>query len=265
MTAPDAGPQRPAEDPAHSPTGEPAGGPGHNVHALLLALKGQWAEASSRLQKLEDKADALEHLLDRVADLESTATTAAGPALRTPEPPHPGDEVPENGAEPEPFDPRRLVGWVRENVVQVMERGISTQATSAPYWCRRWWEHPEAIVRFEAAHRSWSAAVTQADGDAMSTYLQHLDHHLAVLMGPSGPFSRCKPGKHYEQASCLGQDEPDETFYAADHDSLTSAPDAAGLGGPVHPTPYPRGNPASNGAGPSRGVDQHRVPRGKGW
>ena len=248
-------------DPALSASKDITSGPGHDLMVLLLELQGQWGEASVRLQKLERHVATTTTLMDALADVEA-----------------PVPEAGESEADtvPEPFDMRRLVEWVRENVAAVVERNLPTQSTSAPYWCRRWWEHPEAIVRFEASRRSWLAACPQADSDAMSIYLQHLDHHLSVLMGSGGPFSRCKPTKHHQlalSARCLGQDDPDEAFYTGEapaRAATTSLAATAELGGPdpggaTRPTPYPRGDTGSNGSGTVRGVDQHRVARGRGW
>lgn len=273
MNAPDdleVGSEQRGAAPALSAAEDITGAPGHDLMALLLGLQGQWDEAAARLQKLERHAATTTTLMDALADVEAPAPEVAV------------DESGASAAEHEPFDMRTLVEWVRENVVQVVERAINTQATKAPYWCRRWWEHPEAIVRFEASRLSWAAAVTQPDCDAMSTYLQHLDHHLSVLMGSDGPFSRCKPTKHHQaalSARYLGQDEPDEAFYTREdtaHTASASLGATAELGGPdrdgaTRPTPYPRGDTGSNGSngsngsGTVRGVDQHRVARGRGW
>jgi hypothetical protein len=233
------------------------------MQTQLVALDGRLSELSARLQKLEEPSEIQKVLMDQVADL-----TVAEPAGQDPTRPDPdGSDSPE----PEPFDMRRLVGWVGVNIASVVERGIATQSTKAPYWCRRWWDHPEAIVRFEAARRAWLGAVTQADTDAMSAYLNHLDHHLAVMQGPDGTFSLCKPDRHNAQdlsTRCLGQDEPDESFYTSDPGLPTrpDTPDLAGTaqGDPRRPTPYPRANPATGGD-PTRGVDRHRVARGRGW
>lgn len=265
---PEAGPAQPADTGAGSPESSPD--PGHDLRALVLGVRGQWLEAEVRLQKLEETAATVDVLLDRFADMPDLDTTPDTPDS----PPDTDDENTAAPPEPEPFDMRRLVGWVRENVTSVVERAVATQATTAPYWCRQWWQHPEAIVRFEATRRSWTVACEQADGDAMSTYLQHLDHHLAVLMGPAGTFCRCKPDRHHPgplSARCLGHDEPDEAFYARDdhdrHHPAASAPGpgATDGGAAAHPTPYPRHGSGTNGAKRVPAVDQHRLTRGRGW
>ena len=116
-------------------------------------------------------------------------------------------------AEPAGLDMRELVAWVGDNVAALLERKIP-QTGGAPYWCRRWWLHPEAIARFEAARRCWVEAVA-GEGAAMVVYFEHLDAMLAALCGENGPFCGCVGGQHNDTgiSTPLGQDEPDEDYY----------------------------------------------------
>ena len=55
-------------------------------------------------------------------------------------------------------------------------------------WGARWWTVPEAIIRLEALWRSWES-LRQDPATGMSVWWRdHADHHMAVLMSPSGPF-----------------------------------------------------------------------------
>jgi hypothetical protein len=101
-------------------------------------------------------------------------------------------------------------------VAALLERKLP-QSGGWRYWCRRWWMHPEAIARFEAARRCWAEAVT-ADGAAMVVYFEHLDAMLAVLCAENGPFCGCTNGQHRADQSetgarILGQDWPPEEYY----------------------------------------------------
>jgi hypothetical protein len=109
---------------------------------------------------------------------------------------------------------RRLVAWVRDNIALLLERKIP-QTSGWPYWCRKWWLHPEAIARFEALRRSWAEAII-GDGNAMVVYFEHLDAMLTPLCGENGPFCGCTKGQHRDDTSArpLGQDDPDENYFA---------------------------------------------------
>ena len=139
---------------------------------------------------------------------------------------------------------RELVAWVDDNVAALLERKIP-QTGGAPYWCRRWWLHPEAIARFEAARRCWVEAVA-GEGAAMVVYFEHLDAMLAALCGENGPFCGCVGGQHNDTAisTPLGQDEPDEDYYAQlrEPERHTMTTEAARPGGEHVSTGHPRTN-----------------------
>ena len=58
------------------------------------------------------------------------------------------------------------------------------------FWCPLWWQHAEAVWRFELLWRSWEAARWQPTG--MSAWSMELDHHLRELLGDEGPFRQCR-------------------------------------------------------------------------
>ena len=78
--------------------------------------------------------------------------------------------------------------FVREFVCPVFSRTVGER--SEYRWSARWWESAEAITRLEAMWRAWEhLRLDPATGT--SVWLRdHADHHLGVLMSPSGPFSK---------------------------------------------------------------------------
>lgn len=89
--------------------------------------------------------------------------------------------------------------WVDGHFAQVYVRPLGGQFR----WCARWWEHAEAIIRLEALWRTWEQL--RLDPVAgMATWLRdHLDHHLPILMGASGPFAMCSEDRHEGPAGPL--------------------------------------------------------------
>jgi len=87
--------------------------------------------------------------------------------------------------------------FVREFLSPIFSRNIGERAEAR--WSARWWESAEAVVRLEAVWRAWEhLRLDPATGT--SVWLRdHLDHHLGVLMSPTGPFARsqdsAKPGE----------------------------------------------------------------------
>ncbi len=176
--------------------------------AVVFRLAGDQAALAVRVTEVEDRVDEYGSVLD---DLEAAAASPALFDVGSPEQPvaEPAGEAPpvETG-----LDLRRLVDWVRENVALLIERKIP-QTGAAPYWCRKWWMHPEAIARFEALRRSWAEAVTAGEGNAMVVYFEHLDLQLGVLCADQGPFSGCKGGHASAAVSALGHDDPGESYF----------------------------------------------------
>lgn len=188
---------------------------------MVFRLAGDHAGAAHRLTVVEDRVEDLSAAFD---DLEG-ALTAAATSAQAHDDVRDGADVDETGpgggggggrasAEDGGLDMRQLVAWVRDNVALLLERKVP-QTGGAPFWCRRWWLHPEAIARFEAARRCWAEAVSSDSGSAMVIYFEHLDHQLGVLLGESGPFCGCVAGIHKSASSArvLGQDVPDESYF----------------------------------------------------
>ena len=202
-------------------------------HGMTLAkIPGTTKEHLVRIVRLEATSEVLAGLLDRVAALEPPSPAGPEPAEQA-EP----EGEPSGGSEVAAFDLRVLIDWVRENLATVVERDIPT--SKSPNWCRQWWRHPEAIARLEATRRCWLDA--SAQNANLSVFFQHLDHHLAALTDERGPFSRCRAGEHTSDPiseRVLGQDDPDETFYA-EFDRLRTATVATVL--PTTPAGAPAG------------------------
>lgn len=195
------------------------GGEHHELSALVFRLTGDHAALAGRVTDLEDRVEEIAGTFDEIeATLDTAPPTSAAAELSDPgrAPSTAPDQVADAAAgEVEVgLDMRRLIGWVRDNVALLLERKVP-QTGGYPYWCRKWWCHPEAIARFEAARRSWAEAVTAGDGNAMVVYFEHLDHQLGVLCAENGPFCGCKGGEHRDGAGArpLGHDDPDESYF----------------------------------------------------
>ncbi|MEU4200805.1 DUF4913 domain-containing protein [Streptomyces sp. NPDC026294] len=82
-----------------------------------------------------------------------------------------------------------LKAWVDDLLLPVYGREI----TSTRPWCQQWAEHPEAVARLHALWLAWQQ-FTDADAGLAGPSLwhrDHLDHGLAQLRAPDGPFSAC--------------------------------------------------------------------------
>jgi hypothetical protein len=196
------------------PTGD------HELVALVCRLVGDVDAHAARLARVEERTDSLAGFVDRFEETftglgtdtslgdhgAGLSPTPTGDADTT-------DPAPADDGKSAGLDMRELVAWVGDNVAALLERKIP-QTGGAPYWCRRWWLHPEAIARFEAARRCWVEAVA-GEGAAMVIYFEHLDAMLAALCGENGPFCGCVGGQHNDTgvSAPLRQDEPGEDYY----------------------------------------------------
>jgi hypothetical protein len=86
-------------------------------------------------------------------------------------------------------------------------------------WCRRWWEHAEAISRREAIWQAWE--VMRYDGaTGMAVWWRdYADPHLRVLTDPDGPFFDCDAAQdlHTVPAVLPVEEPPAGLFRPADH------------------------------------------------
>lgn len=147
------------------------------------------AELHARVRALEawrtHQTDLLDDLLhNRPADPDDDADD--------PDPPMPGDDT-------TTLDGDELIDWVHRCVTAVIARPLRGEIR----WCPLWWEHPEAVFRFEALHRAWSELAPEP-GVAMSLWIRdHLDPCLRELFHPLGPFADCS---HNERLRALNPD-----------------------------------------------------------
>lgn len=82
-----------------------------------------------------------------------------------------------------------LADWVHFVLLPFYGREIST----ARPWCKKWYEHPEAVARLHALWLAWQQlTATEAGQIGTSTWHRdHLDHALLQLRAPDGPFAAC--------------------------------------------------------------------------
>jgi hypothetical protein len=82
-----------------------------------------------------------------------------------------------------------LADWVHYLLLPVYGREISTTRP----WCAMWYEHPEAVARLHALWLAWQQFTDAEAGlSGPSTWHRdHLDHALAQLRAPDGPFAAC--------------------------------------------------------------------------
>ncbi|MEV7121193.1 DUF4913 domain-containing protein [Kitasatospora griseola] len=82
-----------------------------------------------------------------------------------------------------------LGNWVTHVLLPVYGREIG----STRPWCSRWHEHPEAVARLHGLWLAWQQLTdVEAGLTGPSTWHRdHLDHAIAQLRSPDGPFAAC--------------------------------------------------------------------------
>lgn len=64
--------------------------------------------------------------------------------------------------------------------------------TQVQVWCPQWWEHAEALWRFDLLWRGFERARAAGSDDEMDHWTLHrLEPHMRVLLDPAGPFKYC--------------------------------------------------------------------------
>lgn len=121
---------------------------------------------------------------DRLDALREAATSAAEAELNPPT---------EASAEDAPVLYYGSVDeFVREFVCPVFRRNVGEEGRADYRWSARWWESAEAIARLEAMWRSWEHLRMDASTGTSVWLRDHADHHLGVLMSPTGPWALSK-------------------------------------------------------------------------
>jgi Domain of unknown function (DUF4913) len=147
-----------------------------NVARLLVELQ-------ARVGALEDWRTLQSELLDSL--INERPLNAETPDWGDP-------EDPENGG-PDELDADHLIGWVHRHVTAVIARPLRGEIK----WCPLWWEHPEAVFRFEALRRAWTQLAPEP-GVGMSVWIRdHLDPCLRELLSPLGPFGDCSHNERF--------------------------------------------------------------------
>lgn len=82
--------------------------------------------------------------------------------------------------------------FVREFVCPIFRRNVGEEGRADYRWSARWWESAEAITRLEAMWRAWEHLRMDASTGTSVWLRDHADHHLGVLMSPTGPWALSK-------------------------------------------------------------------------
>lgn len=155
------------------------------------------ADASAALRRLAVDAQAQRQLkrLSRMTRLASGGGAQDRPAAQS-------SAAPPDRAKPQSGTPilrlsgqdyaaelERLTRWVDEYLLRIYGREVNT----ARPWCAQWPEHPEAVARLHALWLAWQQHITPEAGLAGVSvwHRDHLDHALAQLRSPDGPFAAC--------------------------------------------------------------------------
>lgn len=132
---------------------------------------------------------------DRLDALRAAATAAAEAEL------NPAAEAEGEAAEETPTLYYGSVDeFVREFVRPIFRRNVGEEGRADYRWSARWWESSEAIARLEAMWRSWEHLRMDASTGTSVWLRDHADHHLGVLMSPTGPWALSR--------DTAGPDEP---------------------------------------------------------
>ncbi|WP_435080240.1 DUF4913 domain-containing protein [Clavibacter michiganensis] len=98
--------------------------------------------------------------------------------------------------------------FVRDFLAPTYRREVSPRGEGR--WDPEWWRHPEAVARLEALWLAWEALRFEGATGMSVWWRDHADYHLAVLMGPTGPFARTSATTEAgEPLPCAPRPEPD--------------------------------------------------------
>ena len=100
-----------------------------------------------------------------------------------------------------------LHAWVELHIAPLVRPTTTTGEGGGVRWCRQWWEHVDAVSRFQALYLAFDELSQDESATWLSVYLRdHLDPHMATLTSPVGPFYACIPDHHSDTFKKLGQD-----------------------------------------------------------
>ncbi|MGW2724867.1 DUF4913 domain-containing protein [Streptomyces sp. NPDC001492] len=179
------------------------------------------AAASSAVPALEDVAAQLRAVRSAVGGLEDFVDWAV-PILEAAErQAQEGDGKGDGKGGKEKEEPKpkpvfpHAAAWVEGWFIPTFQRKVGPGSLR---WCRLWWAHPEAMVRFEALWRSWEVLRLDVGTGLGVWFRDHFDSQLPLLLGPDGPYAQCTTDKHEPVP-----DLPAEPVPAAVIEALTAA------------------------------------------
>lgn len=83
--------------------------------------------------------------------------------------------------------------WVTEWLLPLWTRDLRGANVT---WCPQWHRHPEAVHRLSALWMAWEELTAKPGSGPSLWWVQHADHHLAVLLDQRGPFHGCTAEGH---------------------------------------------------------------------
>ena len=189
----------------------PAGVPARAFGVDIGGLAGEYVDAAVKNAVRKHVGEMAEAAVSEaltpelIEALRARAATAAEAAVK--------EQVEANDAEPagdvdaaEPDEHALYYGsvdeFVREYLCKVYRRRVDGRGTQR-VWAAEWWRYPEALIRLEALWRAWEKLRQDASMGMSVWWRDHADHHMAVLLDPSGPF-----GKATGDENANAADEP---------------------------------------------------------
>lgn len=177
-----------------------------DVSAEIRRLSAELAQLTEKQARTAHETSILTAGLDAVEDaIRQAATATAEQSSSTEEAAVVAGEPADQLAV---LDMRVLTAWVDAHVARLVQRKVGfTGESGGVRWCQSWWQHPEAIARFEALRRAWEEFVVQP-GAAMSVWFRdHFDPCMRELTAATGPFHECSPENGHAETEFLGQQE----------------------------------------------------------
>lgn len=179
----------PVDDPPE-PDDSPVAGPddplfgGLDIGALAAQLVGPAVQNAMAQKVAAVAAQAVKKALtpDVLDRLQAEADEAAQTIVRSPQ----GGQA-MTGEETPPLYYGSTNEFVRDHLRHVYKRKIDGTHT---FWSPRWWASAEATARLEALWRAWEHLRLDPSTGPSVWWRDHADHHMSVLMGSAGPFSK---------------------------------------------------------------------------
>ncbi|GHE53949.1 DUF4913 domain-containing protein [Streptomyces sp. P9-2] len=177
--------------------------PAASPEAFRLA-DGDLEDLASTLARTVNEVNRHGTLLDRLASEAGTETSNPHPRTSPADPS--SVFILALGGDAYTAELQALADWVNLLLLPVYGREVN----STRPWCSRWHEHPEAVARL---HGLWLAWQQLTDVEAGLTgpatwHRDHLDHTMAQLRAPDGPFAACTTSPSRPAHRLLSAPEP---------------------------------------------------------